>query len=80
MHKPESGQNEKTHKILRDFEKQMDNSIPTGKPDLVLIKKKTFYLVDFDVPAGQQKLKIKESEKINKYLNLARELKINCET
>ena len=43
--------------------------------DQVLVnKKKNYGLVDFAVSADQ-KVKIKENEKFNKYLNLARELK-----
>ena len=46
------------------------------RPDLVLIdkKKRTCHLVDFAVPADHR-VKMKESEKINKSLDLARELR-----
>ena len=37
-------------------------------------KRKTCHLVDFAVPADHR-VKMKESEKINKYLDLARELR-----
>ena len=42
-------------------------------------KKKKNRIVDFAVPA-QHKAKIRESEKINKYLLLARKLKKSYET
>ena len=58
----------------------MDHLMPVRRLDLVIIKKKkeekrrTCYLVDFVVPADR-KLKIKEHEKKNRYLDLARELR-----
>ena len=44
--------------------------------DLALInkKKRTFYLVNFAIPLNS-KVKVKESKKLEKYLDLARELK-----
>ena len=72
MPKPEPVLGNGHHKILYDFEIQMDNLILDGRPDLVLItKKKTWPLLDFNVPA-RHKLKIKEREKIEKYLDLVR--------
>ena len=46
------------------------------RPDLVLINKKqrTCKLVDFALPADHR-VKMKENEKMDKYLDLARELK-----
>ena len=43
------------------------------RPDLVLInkKKRTCHLVDFAVPVDHR-VKVKESKKINKYLDLVR--------
>ena len=67
-HKPESVQENEMHKILLDFEIQMDDQIPARRPDLVLIKKRTCY------SSSRPQTKNK-SEKINKYLDLARELK-----
>ena len=57
----------------RGFEIQTDHLIPE---DLVLInkKKRNCILQDFTVSADNR-VKIKESEKINKYLDLPRELK-----
>ena len=40
IHKPESVPENKTHKILRDFEKQTDLLIQARRPNLVLIYKK----------------------------------------
>ena len=48
---------------------QSDNLIPAGKPDLVLIMK----------TAAEHRVNSKESEQIDKYLDLARELKKNGE-
>ena len=48
------------------------------RPDLVIVnnnkKKRTGRIVDFDLPANHR-VKLKESEKRDKYLDLARELK-----
>ena len=76
MHKPESVLENETHKILWDFEIKTDHLIPARRPDLVLINKKerTCQLVDFAVPADHR-VKLKENEKMDKYLDLARELK-----
>ena len=54
----------------------MDHLIPSRRLDLVLInmKKRTCHLVDFAISANHRE-KIKESEKIDKYLDLARKLK-----
>ena len=76
MPKPESVLENETHKILWDFEIKTDHLIPARRPDLVLIDKKerTCQLVDFAVPADHR-VKLKENEKMDKYLDLARELK-----
>ena len=70
-----------TSKIVSDFEIQTDHPISVRRPDLVLIdKKKTkktpkpCNLEDFGISANHR-VKMKESEKINKYLDLAREQK-----
>ena len=60
-----------TYQIFWDFEIQTNEAIQARKPDLVLInKKKRICQVDFAVPEKKQK-----SEKTEKYLDLARELK-----
>ena len=64
------------HKLLWDFNIQTDHLIPTRRPDLIIInkKKRTCKIVDFAVPADHR-IKLKECEKKDKYLDLARELK-----
>ena len=76
MHKPESVLENETHTILWDFEIKTDHLIPARRPDLVLINKKerTCQLVDFAVPEDYR-VKQKENEKMDKYLDLARDLK-----
>ena len=73
-HKPESVLENETHKILWDFEIQMDHQIPARRPDLVVINKKerTYHLVDFSA-TEDHRVKLREIEKEDKYL--ARELK-----
>ena len=72
MHKLESAQENEIHQILWDFEIQREHPILARRLDLVLInkKKRTCYLVDYPSPVDY-KVKMKESEKINKYLDLA---------
>ena len=66
-----------THKLLWDFDTQADHLISARRPDLIIIhnkKKKICKIVDFAVPADHR-IKLKECEKRDKYLDLARELK-----
>ena len=82
MHNPTSVLQNETHKLLWDFDIQTDHLILTRQPDLIIIKKKkkrNFKIVDFAVPINHR-VKLKENEKKDKYLDLARELKNNCET
>ena len=77
MHKPVFFQGNETHKILWDFEKQKKKKLlPARRPVLVLInkKKRTCSVVNFAVLADHG-LKIKESEKRDKHLDLTRKLK-----
>ena len=75
IHKSESVLENATHKILFGFKKQTDRLIPSKRPDLELInKKKNCLIMDFTVPENHR-VKMKESEKIDKYLDIARELK-----
>ena len=71
-----------TQKILLDFELRMDHLFPARKRDQVIINKKekekekekrTCRIVDFAIP-GDQRMKIKENEKKDNYLDLAREI------
>ena len=73
-----------THKLLWDFDIQTDHLISVWRPDLLVINKKekkkrkkkrgTCKIVDFAVPTDHR-IKLKESEKKDKYLDLPRELK-----
>ena len=67
-----------THKLLWNFEIHPDHLISARKPDLVIInkkkKKRICKIVDFAVP-DDHRIKLKECEKKDKYLDLARELK-----
>ena len=77
MHNPAPVLENATHKLLWDFNIQTDHLIPDRRPDLIIInkkKKRTCKIVDFAVPADHR-IKLKECEKKDKYLNLARELK-----
>ena len=80
MHNPESFLENETHKLLKDFEIQTNRLILARRPELIIINKKerTCRIVDFAVQADHG-VKFKESEKKDKYLDLARELK-NCGT
>ena len=78
MHNPAPFQEKDLHKLLWDFNIQTDHLIPVRRPDLIIInkkkKKRICKIVDFVVPADYR-INLKESEKKDKYLDLARELK-----
>ena len=83
LHNPKSVLDNETHKLLWDFEKQTDPLILARRSDFIIIskkkkkekkKKRTRRIVNFAVPADH-KVKLKESEKKDKYQDLARELK-----
>ena len=64
-------------KLLWDFDIQTDHVISARRPDLIIICKKNENLLKlstFAVPADHR-IKLKECEKKDTYLNLARELK-----
>ena len=65
-----------THKPLWDFNIKTDYLIPTRRPDLIIINKnkRICKIVDFTVPEDHR-INLKECEKKDKYLDLARELK-----
>ena len=77
MHKPESVLENETHKILLDFEIQINHLIQVKRPKLVSInkKKRTGCQVGFTITVDYRVKIIKKSEKIDKYLDLARKLK-----
>ena len=76
-----------TNKLLWDFEIQTDYQIPASRPVLEIVdkKKRTCCIVDFAIPADLS-MKLKESEKKDKYLDIAKEIKktmeheSNCDT
>ena len=76
MHNPAPVLENATHKLLWDFNIQTDHLIPARRPDLIINNKKrrTCKIVDFVVPADHR-IKLKECEKKDKYVDLARELK-----
>ena len=74
MYKLESLLEYKTPRILSDFEIKTDHPILTRRSDLVLINKnrRTCHSENFAIPT-EHRMKMKESEKRNKYLHLATE-------
>ena len=82
MHNPEPVLENDTHKLLWDFDIQTDHLISARRPDLIIInkkkKKRICKIVDFAVQADHR-IKLKECEKRDKYLDLARELKKTME-
>ena len=76
MHNPTSVPENDTHKLPWYFDILTDYLISARRPDLIIInkKKRTCKIVDF-VVLPDYRVKLKESEKKDKYLNLARELK-----
>ena len=76
MHNPTSVLKNDTRKLKWDFDIQTDHLISARRPDLILIKKKkkTRKIVDLAVPADHR-VKLKESEKKDKHLDLTWELK-----
>ena len=64
------------HKLVWDFEIQMDHLISARQPDLVIINKKkgNSWIVNF-AALVDHRVKIKESKKRDEYLDLAREFK-----
>ena len=73
IHRPESFLKNETPKIQWDFGVQKDNP-PISEVILISKKKRTCRLEDFAVPVGHR-VKEKESEKLEKYLDLVWELK-----
>ena len=89
MHNPAPVLENDTHKLLWDFDVHTDHLISARRPDLIIInkkkkkkkrrkKKRTCKIVDFAVLA-EHRMKQKECEKKNKYLDLARKLKKTVE-
>ena len=66
-----------THKFLWDSDTQTGHLISARQPDFIIINKKRkriYKIADFAVPADHR-IRLKELEKKDKYLELARELK-----
>ena len=80
MHNPAPVLENDTQKLFWDFDIQTDHLISARRRDLIIInrKKKICKIVDFVVPADHR-INLKECEKRDKYLNLARELEKNME-
>ena len=77
MQNPASVLENDTHKLLWDFDIQTDHLISARRPNSKIInykKKRTCKIVNFVIPADHR-LKLKENEKKDKYLDLARDLK-----
>ena len=77
MHNPAPVLENDLHKFLWDFNIQTDHLIPARRPDHIIInnkKKRICKIVDFAFPVDHRII-LKESEKKDKYLDLARELK-----
>ena len=76
MHNKTSVLENDRHKLLWDFDIQMDHLILARKPDLIIInkKKENCKIVDLAVLADHR-IKLKESEKKDKYFDFARESK-----
>ena len=73
MHNPEPILENYTQKLLWDFDIETDKLIFARRPDLIIINKKkreSAKIVDFAVPADHR-IKLKEWEKRDKYLDLA---------
>ena len=78
MHNPAPVLENDLHEILWEFNIKTDHLIPARRPDLIIInskkKKRICKIVDLAVPADHR-ISLKESEKKDKCLDLARELK-----
>ena len=77
MHNEVSVRQHDTHQFRWDFDIQTVYLSLARRPDLIITHKKekrTCKIVDFTVPTDQR-IKLKQSEKKDKYLSLAKELK-----
>ena len=75
-HQPEAVQENERYKILWDFNIQTDHVIEARRPDMIVIDKETKFakIIDFAIPYDSR-VNSKEVEKIEKYQDLAREIK-----
>ena len=76
MHNPAPVLKSDAHKLLRDFNIHTDNQFSARRPELIIInkRKRNCKIVDFAV-LDDHRIKLKECEKKDKYLDLARDLK-----
>ena len=74
MHNPASVLENDTHKPLWDFDIQTDHLISARRFRFIIInkEKRICKIMDFAIPADHR-IKLKENEKKDKYLNLASE-------
>ena len=77
MHNPAPVQENDTHKLQWNFDIHMDHLISARRPDLIINnnKKKRMCKIDDFAIAADHIIKLKECEKKDKSLDLARELK-----
>ena len=76
MHNPASVIENDTHKLLWDFDIHTDHLTSATRSNFIIPnkKKRTCKIVDYALPADNR-IKLKECEKNDKYLELTRELK-----
>ena len=74
MHNPAPVLENDSHILLWDFNIQTDQLIPARRPDLIIINKKKKRICKIVDPTDHR-INMKESEKKDKYIDLARELK-----
>ena len=76
QHEPEAVVEDDHHKILWDFTIQTDRKITARRPDIVVINKdtKSCHIIDVAIP-GDARIVTKQEEKIDKYQDLAREIR-----
>ena len=74
MHNPTSALENDTLKLLWDLDIKTNHLISARRPGLKKQKKRTSKILNFAV-LTDHRVKLKESEKKNKYLDLASELK-----
>ena len=79
MHEPEPIRENVMPKILFDFDMQIDPLISARRRDLVRVDKRKKPTEQWILPSRRttKKKKTKENQKIDRYLDLARELKIS---
>ena len=75
-HEPEAVMVNYDYRILLNFSIETDHTIEARRPDLIVKDRRNRYckIIDFAVPYDNR-VDSKEAEKIEKYLNLARETK-----